>query len=255
MLNKYAITIDVDWMPDWAIAEVAKKLVEKRVKATWFATHDSKEIRKLERNTKLFEVGIHPNFKPRSTQGETHEDVMEYMKSILPHAKTVRTHASIQSNSLLRMIREDFDIPYDVSLFLPDTPYIIPHKAYFSNSGKGLIRFPYYWEDDREMYKPEPCFSFTQKKYHVAGLKIFCFHVIHIILNSQNMKTYKRCKEKTDMLNLTRGDLHPYVTNQDEGSGTLFREVLNYLSTDEHSFEMNTISELAHLWEGMENQK
>lgn len=34
MLNDYVITIDVDWAPDWAIAEVANILIANNVKAT-----------------------------------------------------------------------------------------------------------------------------------------------------------------------------------------------------------------------------
>lgn len=246
MRDNYAITIDVDWAPDWAILEVAKMLIENQVKATWFATHDSPEIRKLDRNTRLFEVGLHPNFNPNSTQGETPEEIMMYMKAILPHAKTVRTHTLVQSNSLLRMIREDFDMLYDVSLFLPDTPHITPHEAYFSNSGKGLLRFPYYWEDDREMYKPIPCFSFAQKKYHVIGLNILCFHVIHIILNSSDMTNYFKCKEAKNLIDISATDIEPYI-NDGQGTRTLFREFMRFFSdgTNPHS---QTISDLAQRW-------
>ena len=246
MLNNYVITIDVDWAPDWAIAEVANILTANNVKATWFITHDSQEIRNLFKYLHLFEVGIHPNFEEGSTQGKNPKEVMRYLKRIVPHAKSIRTHGLTQSSRLLQMIREEFDILYDASLFLPEIPNIIPHEIFFSKTKKGLLRFPYFWEDDFEMYKPEPCFSFKHKKYHVSGLKIFCFHVIHIILNSSDMANYYNCKEGKNLPGLSVEYLRPYI-NDGQGTGTLFREIVQFFSTNTNS-SSQTISNLARRW-------
>lgn len=80
MLNEYVITIDVDWAPDFIIAEVANYLIEKEVKATWFISHDNPEIRRLSDYPDLFEVGLHPNFNEGSTQGDSPRKVMTYLK-------------------------------------------------------------------------------------------------------------------------------------------------------------------------------
>ena len=37
--RKLAITVDVDWAPDWACFDLAKYLVERQVSSTWFV-HD-----------------------------------------------------------------------------------------------------------------------------------------------------------------------------------------------------------------------
>lgn len=245
MINDYSLTIDVDWAPDWAIAKVADVLSKRKVKATWFTTHDSDEIHKIEQNRQLFEVGLHPNFAMGSSQGNSPEEVMQYMKSLFPEAKTIRSHSLIQSNALLRMIREEFDLLYDVSLFLPETPYIIPHEAFFSDTNKPLLRLPFFWEDDREMYKPRPCFSFSNEKYQAIGLKIFCFHVIHIILNSCDMQIYNKCKKEKDLQTLSYHDLEWYI-NHGKGTNTLFTEMLDFIHTIGNSGR--TITELANMW-------
>ena len=134
MMNDYVLTIDVDWAPDWAIAEVADILIENNVKATWFITHDSQELKRLFDYTDLFEIGLHPNFDESSTQGKTPEEIMNYLQKIAPHANSVRTHGLVQSSQLLKMMREKFNIIYDVSLLLPDTPNIIPHKILLQHS-------------------------------------------------------------------------------------------------------------------------
>lgn len=249
MLKDYVITIDVDWAPDWAIAEVADSLIENNVKATWFITHDSKGIRKLFKYPHLFEIGLHPNFHQESTQGKTPEEVMMYLKRIAPSAKSVRTHGLVQSSRLFRMVREDFNILHDVSLFLPKTSNIIPHEMFFSENKKGLLRFPYFWEDDEEMYRPEPCFSFRHKEYHVYGLKIFNFHPIHIVLNSSDRDNYYSCKRKINISKCSSTDLQPYI-NTGYGTGAVFKEIVKKisLSDDDLLFSGKTISELAIEW-------
>ena len=129
MLNDYVINIDVDWAPDWAIEEVANILIANNVKATWFITHDSQEIRNL--FIPLFEIGLYPIFEEGSAQGKKSKEVMRYLKWIVPHAKSIRTHGLVQSSRLLQMMREEFDILHDASLFLPKIPNIIPQEIFF----------------------------------------------------------------------------------------------------------------------------
>ena len=62
------ITLDIDWAPDFIIKKVDEILKEKGVKATWFVTHNSAYLNNLAKN-KNYELGIHPNFLPNTTQG------------------------------------------------------------------------------------------------------------------------------------------------------------------------------------------
>lgn len=115
MKDEFLITLDVDWASDAIIAKVKEQLVKNRVKATWFVTHDSPEIRNLQEYP-FFELGIHPNFDVKSTQGNNPDEVMRFVKKIVPDAKSVRTHALIQSSALLKLMREKFGIIHDVSI-------------------------------------------------------------------------------------------------------------------------------------------
>lgn len=179
MINDTLITIDVDWAKDSTIKKVANHLIKSNVKATWFITHDSPEIKALLDYPDLFEVGIHPNFKDDSTQGNTPEEIMTYLLEIVPQARSMRTHSLMQSTPLLRIAHEKFGIQTDVSLLLPYTPNIVPHKLYASKS-KGLLRVPYFWEDDIELNNPYPSFSLSNDRFKVCGLKIFNFHPVLI---------------------------------------------------------------------------
>ena len=90
--NDILITIDTDWVPDFAIEKTADILIENQVKTTWFLTHNSKAIRRLFEYSDLFELGIHPNFMSDSTQGDSYEEIMKYLLCIVPDAKSIRTH-------------------------------------------------------------------------------------------------------------------------------------------------------------------
>lgn len=229
MFNRHLLTLDIDWAPDEVIENIAGILLREGVKATWFVTHDSLAIRRLADYPELFELGLHPNFNDGSSQGANPNEVMKSLKSIFPHSKLIRTHGLVQSTNLLSMLVDSYDIEVDVSLFLPDTPNIVPHEIYFGKGLKSLLRIPFFWEDDFEFNKPVPCWSFEDQRYHCGGLKIFNFHPIHVILNSRDEESYQRVKAKGNIQNLTVSEIEPYI-NKGDGTRTIFTDLVDYLS-------------------------
>ncbi len=105
-MNSHAITLDIDWAPDWAIDYVASILIEEQVKATWFVRHDSPVIQRL-KSEPLFELGLHPNFAEGSTQGPNPTTIMQTLTTILPEARLIRMHGLYQSSSLLATLARD----------------------------------------------------------------------------------------------------------------------------------------------------
>jgi len=241
-MNEIIITIDVDWAPDKIISQVVHSLLEYKIKSTWFVTHNSLEIQKMKKHSDLFELGLHPNFTKRSTQGENPRAVMEYLLKIVPKAKSIRNHGLVQSSKLLELVGEKFNIHYDVSLFVPHTKNLVPHKIFFSKN-KSLLRFPYFWEDDEELNRPNPIFDIKHPSYHQPGLKIFNFHPIHIFLNSQRMGNYEKMKKETNYPTVSLNNLELYI-HKGIGVGTFFNEILEYLS--KNKLKGRTISELSY---------
>src|SRR5207244_3974947 len=82
-------------------AVVAEQLMASQVRATWFVTHMSPAISRLRRNPELFELGIHPNFLPGSTHGDTPDAVLRHCRALVPDAVSMRTHCLVQSTLLL----------------------------------------------------------------------------------------------------------------------------------------------------------
>jgi hypothetical protein len=195
--TQVAVTIDTDWASDEVIEYTLEILLEYKIKTTWLITHDSNVIRRLFCCNDIFEIGIHPNFLPNSTQGSGFLDIMSRLLSIYPKAKIMRTHSLYQSTPMFEAVLKNYPaIEIDVSLFLPYEKNITPHKFYISGDKKPyIVRIPYVWEDDMEMVLPSPEFEFNIKKFNGKGIKIFNFHPIHIALNSTNLVSYEKLKK------------------------------------------------------------
>ena len=98
----YHITLDIDWAPDLAISHCLEILKEKRIKATFFATHKTDLLKEIKKDG--HEIGIHPNFANNSSHGNRTEKVMENCLKIVPDAELIRTHGLIHSTKLITKI-------------------------------------------------------------------------------------------------------------------------------------------------------
>ena len=235
--NLSAITIDLDWAPDFAIRRTADILLSKRVKATWFVTHDSPAVRELMNNPELFEIGIHPNFMSGSTQGRTNAEILHNLIQIVPMAKSVRTHCLMQSSAIISELASN--LQNDVSIFLHETPYIVPTAIKFGD--RALIRIPYIWAEEEEMHTSCP-FVLGDRFCDWVGLKIFNFHPIHVYLNSKSMVSYHELKNKVSIQLCDESEAAPYVYNE-RGCKGFFSELVERMA---NNGDHQTISEIAN---------
>ena len=195
--DQLVLTLDVDWAPDFVIDEVAAVLTGHRVKATWFVTHQSAAIDRLRSHGDLFELGIHPNMLPGSTHGQSEDEVLSHVKEIVPDAVSMRTHGLYQTSTWLAKAARDYAIQIDASLFLPNTDHLAPHQLKWDEAD--LWRVPYYWEDDMEMFQDPPRWQLNALRSSAPGWKIFNFHPIHVVMNTQSFSTYKELSSQRDL--------------------------------------------------------
>lgn len=219
VIDEYAITLDIDWVPDWIIDDVAEALTTHAVSATWFATHQSPAIQRLQDNP-LFEVGIHPNFRPGSTHGTTEEDVLGHMMKLFPDATSMRTHSLVQSTPMLKLACE-MGIATDVSLFVPGQSHLVPHALHFGSAK--LMRLPFFWEDDLAFDAPNE--TWTLDESPGPGLKVCNFHPVHIVLNSADGSAYGKLRSNGGPDAWTR-DAVEKARHAGTGTDDLFRAVL-----------------------------
>ena len=140
-MNLPHLTLDIDWAPDVAIDFVADQLIKHKVRATWFVTHSSPSVERLQQYPELFEMGIHPNFMPGSTHGENPSEILAHCLDLVPNARCMRIHSLFQSSPLLLQILKESSINIDSSIFLPYAADLRPVP--FRWQGKELVRLPY----------------------------------------------------------------------------------------------------------------
>ncbi len=222
------VTLDIDWSPDFAIDFVAERLIAHRICATWFVTHLSPAVARLQQHPELFELGIHPNFLPGSTHGDTPDAVLRHCMALVPEATSMRTHALVQSTPLLEKILTQTAIVTDVSLFLPHTRCLSPVE--YRWKGRTMLRIPYYWEDDFEMERSVPCWDLAPLLEVGKGLKVFAFHPIHVYLNSADIGPYQALKQRVRRLSeASQTEVDTYVQTG-EGAQRLFMELVGHLA-------------------------
>lgn len=225
--NDIIITIDIDWVPDFAIEWVVEKLCRYQVATTWFVTHNSPALQKL-KSIDLFELGIHPNFLSGSSHGTTPEEVLEHILTIVPSAVSSRSHAVVQSGPILQRLAHHSPIKIDSTLFLPEMPHIKPLLQHFGSCS--LLRIPFIWSDDYELGKLNRNWQ-MDRFLQIPGLKVLLFHPLQIFLNQGAPRAYQLLKQAVpNLTELTQAQASRFI-NSEHGVGTLFEDILQHLST------------------------
>jgi len=184
------ITIDIDWAHDDILSDTINLLEKFSVPVTWFVTHDTPLLDRLRSNPN-FELGIHPNFNNR-----LHEDddrsvnmILDELMSIVPNAKSVRSHSLVQSSRLLEIFK-DYGIQFECNTIIPFQSQLklLPWMLW-----NGVLKVPHFWEDDvaclySQMESVLPLLK-------CKGLKVFAFHPIHIFLNTEDLDRYEKSRE------------------------------------------------------------
>jgi hypothetical protein len=167
------VTLDVDWAPDWMIDAVAAQLAAAGVPATWFATHASPALERLRERADLFELGVHPNFRPGSTHGGSVEEVLAHVMALVPDAVSARSHGVVQSGALLHELVLRTPIRIDSTTFLPGMAHVRPVVQH--TPAGALVRVPFVWADDYEALRPDASWTWDGL-FAEPGLKVVLFH-------------------------------------------------------------------------------
>lgn len=189
------LTLDIDWAHDEVLNDTIDLLESSGIKATWFATHDTKVLERLRVNQN-FEIGIHPNFNPLLdgyfSKNKNAEEVLERILDIVPAAKSLRSHSMTQNSRLLDLFAEK-GITHESNHFIPFHSRIRTRPWKLWN---GLCRAPYCWEDDIHIMYSRIKIN-ENNPLDIAEtsgdgvLKVFDFHPIHIFLNTESMERYE----------------------------------------------------------------
>lgn len=230
-VERVHLTFDIDWAPDESVDVIRRILNQQHIKATFFITHNSDIIRDLTNDG--HEIGIHPNFLPNSSQGDNPENVIDFLLNIVPQARTLRSHALVQSSPLLETIFSKFpQLKYDLSIFMYGFPLVQPFNWAFEKTS--FTRINYNWEDDAAFFQD----GFGWDDLYFPGhLSVYGFHPIHVHLNSKDNLNYNELKRSIDIpLSKVSAKIISQHANPESGTRT-FLEALVKANAEHLCFE------------------
>jgi len=192
--NELFVTIDMDWAPDYILEDTYSLLFRHNIKSTWMVTHKSPFLDVLIKS-EIIELGIHPNFNDffdtrNSTTSDNAYDRIVSALTIVPNAKSVRSHSMTQNSRILDIF-SNLGITHDCNHYIPFNSGIILKPWRIWN---GLIKVPFGWEDDLDF--PNTSRKFAQNVVSFQGLRVLNFHPIHLFLNSSSNNAYEKTRSK-----------------------------------------------------------
>lgn len=234
----FCITSDIDWASDYCIEDFITLISSYGIKPTIFATHESKTIRKFAAMNKI-ELGIHPNFLPKSLHELDYLSVIDTMVRMYPEAKTFRSHYFFDSTKIIQEMRKR-GICYDSNICLHFQSDLVPLKL-----ADGILRFPVFWEDDSHMQinKNWDLKNYI-KEFLTPGLKVLNFHSFNVAVNVPDRTYYLEVKEH---IQTTSSNTIDTIRYNGHGVRTFLIELLDSLFVRNEKFY--TLSELYQIFD------
>lgn len=223
-LKKIGLTFDLDWAPDFVIKYVFDQIEKLNLPATVFCTHPSPLLRgncysKIER-------ALHTNFSSNSTQGQTPDEVMKYLKGFYSKGIGVRSHSLTFTASHWNLFQRH-GIKYESNLQLAYQPNLRPFYHH-----KGILRIPFVWADDNHVLYRKG-FNVMDMRLYVPGLKVVIFHPMNIYLNlGHDLKPMNRVKALgIPFPELREGQIRPMI-RKGPGIKELFQSFLSFIAKE-----------------------
>ncbi len=190
----FVFTTDIDWASEYCIQTLLTAMKERGVTPTAFATHKS-AVLSAEKAAGTVNVGLHPNFLPGSSHGDTREKVIEHVFKLFPEARSFRAHAMVD-DSHISMAMKARNILYDSNLCLYLQTGLVPLHHW-----TGIPRFPMFWADDIH-WRRDGDFRLNRYEslFFSPGLKIIGVHPFMFTLNLSDHQNYLQLKPKISTL-------------------------------------------------------
>lgn len=215
------LTFDLDWACDEVIKFTVEKLIEKKIPATIFVTHNSSYIEKI-KNIDFFEFGPHPNFNflcnSDSRYGNSVSEVLDFYEYICT-GSVIRSHDSFLKTEYLKEIALR-KYSHESNIFISRSPGMVikPYKAW----GNEVIRVPITWEDDEWVLSGTNRSKIKEQSNYQYN--VWNFHPIHIFLNTEKLERYSNIKEQQHSLEI----LKTSINKKEYGARSAFYEVIDY---------------------------
>jgi peptidoglycan/xylan/chitin deacetylase (PgdA/CDA1 family) len=219
-----AISIDPDWAPEAVVQDTLDLLRQHRANATLFMTNV------LDLDLSGHEIAIHPHFESFDYESHLRARLTQF-----PDAIGTRSH-SLFDTQRLQEIYERLGIRYQSNVLMYREPNLRPYRV-----SRTVVELPIFWMDNVYMMMEGEgaSFALTDLKIEEPGLKLFCFHPIHIFLNSPSMRLYNDAKPYYKSPHV----LLQHRNTRERGVRDVFLELLQYV--EDKRLATRTLSDIA----------
>ncbi len=190
----FALTADQDWASNYCVETLLEFSREHGITPTVFVTNPCAALDAATDGDA--ELGIHPNFLPGSTHGETYPAVIDHVLSIVKKPIAVRSHSFFEHSGVLaEFFARGLTVDSNICLMFQRDIRPLCRVS-------GLTSLPCFWEDDAHW---DLGFEWNFERYRslffTPGLKIINVHPFLFTLNIPDAAFYSCCKPHTTSLN------------------------------------------------------
>lgn len=221
----FCFTSDIDWASEAVLAEYFDILPVDLLKLTTFVTHDSKIIAEQFKAGKITR-GIHPNFLPGSSHGNTFREVIETCVSFAPEATCTRSHRAFDVTDTAHLLKNEFHFKCCsntiTTLAQKIRPYWLESK---------LLQIPVFLEEGSFLYNNlglsiQPYLN----HFSAPGLKVISFHPVNMAFNTPYLAWMREIKDSLsrEEFNNISQDLIERKRNREKGAFDLIMEIINF---------------------------
>ena len=238
----FCFTSDIDWASEAVIDDYFHRLPLDLLKLTTFVTHKS-EIIENQFRAGVIQRGIHPNFLPGSSQGNSFREVIETCMTFAPEATCTRSHRAFDVTDTAHMLKNEFHFKCCSNTITTLTPGIKP----FWLESK-LLQIPVFFEEGSFLYNQlglsiQPYLKF----FKAPGLKVISFHPINMAFNTPYIAWMRQIKDSLtrEEFNNISAEMIASKRNREKGAFDVVMEIIN-LAQQLHA-PILTLDEIYHL--------
>jgi ubiquinone/menaquinone biosynthesis C-methylase UbiE len=223
----FVLTSDIDWASVACIEDLLHILDGFSIKPVLMATHESAVVSQRATEGRI-ELGLHPNFLPGSSHGNSADQVIRHISELFPTATTFRSHSFVDSSHIAaHMIARGLRYDSNLCLYMQSDLVPLRHQS-------GLVRFPVFWEDDVHWTRQGSwCVDDVIEQFLQPGLKVLNFHPIAVALNIPDAGFYKANKGRVS--SYSKEDIER-LRHRGSGARTFMIELLTRLQGFDHRF-------------------
>lgn len=222
----FCFTSDIDWASEDVLSIFFKKLPLDTIKLTTYVTHQSAILQKYYDDKKIYR-GIHPNFLPNSSHGNSFREIVETCVKLAPEAYGFRSHRLFDVTDITHLLHDEFGYKYVSNLGTTMAKSIRPmlHESQ-------LVHIPIFFEDGSHLYN-DLGFSITPylEYFTSPGIKIISFHPMNIVFNTPYIKFMREIKDSLsrEAFNNITFDTIEKSKNNGVGITNVVEDIINFV--------------------------